>query len=78
MVEMIVSKGKIMSGYKEFAGNYDEQVREYDSYGHDVLFGMGFEFVKKNDKLLDIGIGIITGNVKCMPVKKIYTRFKFI
>lgn len=43
--------------YKEFAGDYDRQVREYDSYGHDVLFGMCFEFVQAGEKLLDIGIG---------------------
>jgi ubiquinone/menaquinone biosynthesis C-methylase UbiE len=46
-----------VSEYKEFAGNYDKQVKEYDSYGHDVLFGMSFEFVTPDEKLLDIGIG---------------------
>lgn len=46
-----------MSDYKEWAYNYDQQVHEYDSYGFDVLFGMGFEYVKKGEKLLDIGIG---------------------
>lgn len=45
------------SSYKEFAQDYDRQVREYDSYGHDVLFGMCFEFVKAGETLLDIGIG---------------------
>ena len=43
--------------YKELASNYDKQVREYNSYGHDVLFGMSFDFVKTDEKLLDIGIG---------------------
>ena len=43
--------------YKELASHYNNQVREYDSYGHDVLFGMSFEFVKTDEKLLDIGIG---------------------
>lgn len=41
----------------ENASQYDEQVKEYDSYGHDVLFGMCFEYVKPNDKILDLGIG---------------------
>ena len=45
------------SVYKEIANNYYDQVREYDSYGHDVLFGMSFEFVNSGEKLLDIGIG---------------------
>ena len=43
--------------YKEIANQYDEQVKEYDSYGHDVIFGMSYEFVKPNEKILDLGIG---------------------
>ena len=43
--------------YKELASHYDEEVKEYDSYGHDVLFGMSFEFVRADEKLLDIGVG---------------------
>lgn len=43
--------------YKESATEYDKQVKEYDSYSHDVIFGMCFEYVKPNDKLLDLGIG---------------------
>ncbi len=43
--------------YKELAGSYDRQVREYNSYAHDVIFGMSFEYVKAHEKLLDIGIG---------------------
>ncbi len=43
--------------YKEIANRYDKEVKNYDSYGHDVIFGMCYEFVKPGDKLLDIGIG---------------------
>ena len=43
--------------YREDAGKYDEQVKEYDSYAHDAMFGMSYEYVKPNDKLLDLGIG---------------------
>ena len=43
--------------YKEIASRYDEQVKEYDSYGHDVMFGMCYEYVKPNEKILDLGIG---------------------
>ncbi len=43
--------------YKAIADRYDKEVKEYDSYGHDVIFGMCYEFVKPGDKLLDIGIG---------------------
>lgn len=43
--------------YKESASNYDNQIKAYDSYGHDALFGMSFGFVNADEKLLDIGIG---------------------
>ncbi len=46
-----------LSEYKELASNYDNQVKEYDSYGHNIIFGMSFEFVNADEKLLDIGIG---------------------
>jgi predicted TPR repeat methyltransferase len=52
-----MEKNKIISAHNEEAKNYDSQVKEYDSYGHDVIFGMCFEFVKSNEKLLDLGIG---------------------
>jgi len=43
--------------YEELASQYDEEVKAYDSYGHDVIFGMSFEFVSADEKLLDIGVG---------------------
>ncbi|MGD9161215.1 MAG: hypothetical protein PVG39_22555, partial [Desulfobacteraceae bacterium] len=43
--------------YKEQADSYDSQAREYNSYTHDVIFGVSFEYVKASEKLLDIGIG---------------------
>ena len=39
------------------AAQYDKQVQEYNSYGHDALFGMSFEYVNPRDCLLDLGIG---------------------
>jgi len=44
-------------GSSEFASEYDAQVRDYYSYGHDVLFGICFEYVKAGDRLLDLAIG---------------------
>lgn len=41
----------------EEAKNYDREVKVYNSYAHDVMFGMCFEFVKSNENLLDLGIG---------------------
>ncbi len=46
-----------IKNHGKFAKNYDSQVKEYHSYGHDVLFGMCFEYVKAGDSLLDLGIG---------------------
>jgi predicted TPR repeat methyltransferase len=43
--------------YRELANQYDKEVKAYCSYGHEVIFGMSFEFVNAEDKLLDIGIG---------------------
>lgn len=41
----------------EVASQYDEEVKAYGSYGHDVIFGLSFEYVNPQEKLLDIGIG---------------------
>ena len=37
--------------YKEMANQYDKQVKEYNSYGHDVMFGMCHEYVKPDEKV---------------------------
>jgi predicted TPR repeat methyltransferase len=43
--------------HNEEASEYDQQVRDYRSHGHDVLFGLVFEYVKPHETLLDLGIG---------------------
>jgi predicted TPR repeat methyltransferase len=43
--------------YSDMAEKYDQEVKTYASFGHDVLFGLCFEFVNKGQKLLDLGIG---------------------
>jgi len=50
--------------YKEDANKYDAEVKEYASYSHDVLFGMAFEFVKEEEKILDLGIGTGLASIK--------------
>ena len=40
-----------------FASEYDSLVRETESYGAQIMFGLLFEYVKKGDILLDLGIG---------------------
>ena len=52
MVEMDSIKA-----HNEEASEYDQQVRDYRSHAHDVLFGMVFEYVRPHETLLDIGIG---------------------
>ena len=46
-----------IENHGKFAKSYDAQVEEYHSYGHDVLFGMCFEYIKTDENLLDLGIG---------------------
>ena len=50
--------------YEEIACQYDEQVKEYDSYAHDIIFGMCYEYVKPNEKILDLGIGTGLASIK--------------
>ncbi|MFP4036440.1 MAG: class I SAM-dependent DNA methyltransferase [Desulfobacteraceae bacterium] len=52
-----MKKVDTISAHDQEAAQYDQQVREYNSYGHDALFGMSFEYVNPRDCLLDIGIG---------------------
>jgi len=47
----------VVRAHDDEASEYDRQVRQYEYYVHDVLFGMCFEYVHANDRLLDIGIG---------------------
>ena len=39
------------------AARYDQQYAEHGCHGHEVLFGLMYEFIKPNETLLDIGIG---------------------
>jgi predicted TPR repeat methyltransferase len=36
---------------------YDQQVRECESFAHEALFGLCYEYVKPGERLLDLGIG---------------------
>jgi ubiquinone/menaquinone biosynthesis C-methylase UbiE len=46
-----------IKSHDEFAKTYDSQVKQYHSYGSEVLFGLCYEYVKPGDHLLDLGIG---------------------
>jgi len=39
------------------ASIYDSQVKEYKNHMHEILFGMCYDYIEKDDLLLDIGIG---------------------
>jgi len=43
--------------YEIFAKEYDELSKKHEWYSPEILFGLLFEFIKKNQSLLDLGIG---------------------
>lgn len=45
------------STHDKYAQEYDNQIKNYDCYIAEVLFGLSYEYIKKDDTLLDIGIG---------------------
>jgi len=46
------------SNYREAdATQYESQAGEIDWHGHEILFGLMYEFIKPDETLLDIGIG---------------------
>ena len=50
--------------YEETASKYDEEVKEYGTYVHDVIFGMCYEYVNPAEKILDLGIGTGLASIK--------------
>ena len=42
---------------KEFVEQYDEAIKRQKWYGAEILFGMIYEYLRADDKILDIGIG---------------------
>ena len=48
--------------HDECATEYDQQVREYGWFGHEILFGMCIDYISPNDFLLDVGIGTGLGS----------------
>jgi predicted TPR repeat methyltransferase len=45
------------SEHDKYAKEYDNQIKIFDCYIAEVLFGLSYEFIKKGDTLLDLGIG---------------------
>lgn len=48
--------------HDECAAEYDQQIREYAWFGHEILFGMCNDYVNPHDFLLDVGIGTGLGS----------------
>jgi len=46
-----------ISSHDRFAATYDEQAKEFESHGHDILFGLCYEYINSGDSILDLGIG---------------------
>lgn len=57
------SNNDFIASHDEFAEGYDSQVKEYNSYGHEALFGMCYEYITPGETLLDLGIGTGLGSV---------------
>ncbi len=47
----------VASLHDAYAAEYDSQVRAYDCYLADALFGMCYEYTRPGERLLDAGIG---------------------
>jgi ubiquinone/menaquinone biosynthesis C-methylase UbiE len=41
----------------DYASDYDESARSMHWHGPEVLFGLMYEYLKKGQSLLDVGIG---------------------
>jgi len=52
-----MNQDKHIKSHDSFAQGYDQQVKDYNSYGHEVLFGMCYEYINSGESLIDLGIG---------------------
>jgi predicted TPR repeat methyltransferase len=58
-----VKSDKISDYRGENAAQYESQAVEIDWHGHEILFGLMYEFIKPDETLLDIGIGTGLGSL---------------
>lgn len=59
-----MDSGEISDYQGDDASQYESQAAEIGWHGHEILFGLMYEFVKPDETLLDIGIG--TGLSSCL------------
>jgi predicted TPR repeat methyltransferase len=43
--------------HDQYAAEYDDSVCKYGSYAAEILFGLSYEYVEAQERLLDVGIG---------------------
>jgi predicted TPR repeat methyltransferase len=58
-----VESGRINDYRGENAAQYESQAAEIDWHGHEILFGLMYEFIEPDETLLDIGIGTGLGSL---------------
>lgn len=46
-----------MTNHDEYAAEYDSLALKYESYFSEIIFGLVYQHIKTEDKLLDLGIG---------------------
>ncbi len=51
-----------IQSHDAYAGTYDSQVKIFNSFAHETLFGMCYEYLAAGETLLDLGIGTGLGS----------------
>ncbi|MCW4005391.1 MAG: class I SAM-dependent methyltransferase [Candidatus Bathyarchaeota archaeon] len=54
---------KVKTVHDECARSYDDACRQTESYAHEIVFGLTYEFVQAQQTLLDVGVGTGLGSV---------------
>lgn len=45
------------STHDQYAKEYDQQIKNQDCFIADILFGLSFEYIRRGESILDVGIG---------------------
>lgn len=61
------------SAHDKYAKEYDDQIKNYDCYMAEVLFGLSYEYIKKGESILDVGIGMgISSKLFCLAGLQVF------
>jgi predicted TPR repeat methyltransferase len=50
-------KPDAVEAHERSASCYDDMSRQVENHGHEILFGLAFEYTKPGETILDVGIG---------------------